>query len=117
LVVEGYNELIVLNEKELCQIKKYYRHIGNECAGATMELQNQIIELKDKIKEFEHEMANKALQHKNELMEKDIIITRINYEKDALSIKLDTDQRISELEKNNYLLQIQMLNSKSRSRQ
>ena len=41
------------------QINKYYKHIGTECAGATLELQTQIIELKDKIKEFSPNQSGK----------------------------------------------------------
>ena len=58
LAVEGYNELIVLNDKEFVKIKKYYTHIGKEYAGATLELTNQNTELKNRIKDLENEITN-----------------------------------------------------------
>jgi len=112
LNVEGYKELIVLNEKEHIQIKKYYKHIGIECAGATAELQSQIIELKEKIKDFENEIINIKVHHKNELLEKDMIIHREINEKHILQIQLDHTQAITNLEKQNYTLQIQLLTKK-----
>ena len=109
LSIDGYNELIILNEKEHTQIKKQYKYIGNEYAGATQELQSQIIELKDKIKDFENEIVNLKMSHKSELLEKDIKINQETTEKQLLKMQLDTNQIIYNLEKQNYTLQIQML--------
>ncbi len=131
LSVEGYNELIVLNEKEHGQIKKYYKHIGTECAGATLELQSQIIELKDKIKELEHDIINSVLTHKNELMEKDMfllktihekdashknefiekdtLLLKTIHEKDALQFRLETEKILSNLKEANLNLQLKLL--------
>lgn len=109
LSIDGYNELIILNEKEHTQIKKQYKYIGNEYAGATQELQSQITELKDKIKDFENEIVNLKMSHKSELLEKDIKINQETSEKQLLKMQLDTSQIIYNLEKQNYTLQIQML--------
>jgi hypothetical protein len=104
LSVEGYNELIVLNEKEHGQIKKYYKHIGTECAGATLELQTQIIELKDKIKELEHDIINSVLSHKNELMEKDMLLLKTIHEKDAFHFTLESSYKNELLKKDTIIL-------------
>lgn len=71
---QGYNELVALDEKQFANIKKLYRRIGEEFAGATRGLQNQIIELKDGIKEHENVIARlkMTLQHKDELHEKEV---------------------------------------------
>jgi Arc/MetJ-type ribon-helix-helix transcriptional regulator len=71
---QGYNELVALDEKQFANIKKLYRRIGEEFAGATRGLQNQIIELKDGIKEHENVIARLkiTLQHKDELHEKEV---------------------------------------------
>jgi hypothetical protein len=106
LNVEGFNELIVLNDKELIQIKKQYKYIGNEFAGATSELQSQITELKEKIKDFENEIVNLKIVHKHELLEKDIIIQRETNEKNTLKTQVDTNQMIFNLEK--QVLQLQL---------
>lgn len=105
LNTKGYNELIVLNDKEFIQMKKLYKRVGNECAGATLELQTQIIELKDKIKDMEY-------SHRNNLLEKDIIINKKQYEIETLHTKVETNQIIFNLEKSNYVLQLQLLSKK-----
>jgi hypothetical protein len=78
---QGYNELVALDDKQFANIKKLYRRIGDEFAGATRGLQNEIIELKDGIKEHENEIArlkitiqhkDELLKHKDELHQKDV---------------------------------------------
>jgi len=71
---QGYNELVALDEKQFANIKKLYRRIGDEFAGATRGLQNQIIELKDRMKEYENENARlkMTIQYKDELHQKDV---------------------------------------------
>ena len=70
----GYNELVTLDDKQFANIKKLYRRIGDEFAGATRGLQNQIIELKDRMKEYENENARlkMTIQHMDELHQKDV---------------------------------------------
>ena len=70
----GYNELVALDDKQFANIKKLYRRIGDEFAGATRGLQNQIIELKDQMKEYENENARlkMTIQHMDELHQKDV---------------------------------------------
>ena len=78
---QGYNELVALDDKQFANIKKLYRRIGDEFAGATRGLQNEIIELKERMKEYENENArlkitiqhkDELLQHKDELHQKDV---------------------------------------------
>jgi hypothetical protein len=109
LNVDGFKELIALNDKEFVQIKKQYKYIGNEFAGATLELQSQITELKEKIKEYESEIAHMKIVHKNELLEKDMMLQREIHEKNNLKSQLDTNQIIFNLEKQNYILQLQLV--------
>ena len=70
----GYNELVALDDKQFANIKKLYRRIGDEFAGATRGLQNQIIELKDRMKEYENENVRlkMTIQHMDELHQKDV---------------------------------------------
>ena len=46
---QGYNELVALDDKQFANIKKLYRRIGDEFAGATRGLQNEIIELMERM--------------------------------------------------------------------
>jgi hypothetical protein len=64
---QGFNELIVLDDKQLANLKKLYRRIGDEFAGATLGLQKQI-------KEYENELMRLKLemQYKDDLHKKDI---------------------------------------------
>ena len=64
---QGFNELIVLDDKQFANIKKLYRRIGDEFAGATLGLQKQI-------KEYENELMRLKLemQYKDDLHKKDI---------------------------------------------
>jgi len=71
---QGYNELVTLDDKQFANIKKLYRRIGDEFAGATRGLQNEIIELKERIKEHENDNARLkiTIQHNDELHEKEV---------------------------------------------
>lgn len=71
---QGFNELIVLDDKQFANMKKMYRRIGDDFAGATLGLQKQIAELKDRIKEYENEIVRLKLQieYKDNLHKKDI---------------------------------------------
>jgi len=113
LNTKGFNELIVLNEKELAQFKKNYRRIGSECAGATAELQKNISDLKEKLKDYEHEVEHLKIVHKNELLEKDLIIQRETNEKNALKVQVDTNQLVFTLEKQNLELKLQLASKTS----
>ena len=64
---QGFNELIVLDDKQFTNLKKLYRRIGDEFAGATLGLQKQI-------KEYETELMRLKLemQYKDDLHKKDI---------------------------------------------
>lgn len=64
---QGFNELIVLDDKQFANLKKLYRRIGDEFAGATLGLQKQI-------KDYENELMRLKLemQYKDDLHKKDI---------------------------------------------
>jgi hypothetical protein len=98
LATHGYKELIVLDEKEQAQIKKQYKYIGNEYAGATAELQRKIKELEDKIRELYHQIVEKDLRF------------------DLLSQENQTNKIIFELEKKNWELQLQAMTKKPSKR-
>ena len=82
-------ELVVLNIKELETVKKEFRHIGNDYAGNTQELQKQIQDLNAKIEKQEllHKLEKQELQykikdiqqtHEIEILKKDMIIQQQN---------------------------------------
>lgn len=64
---QGFNELIVIDDKQFANLKKLYRRIGDEFAGATLGLQKQI-------KEYENELMRLKLemQYKDDLHNKEI---------------------------------------------
>ena len=72
--VQGFNELIVLDDKQFTIVKDLYSKYGENFAGATLGLQKQIVELKDRIKEYENEIIRlkMTIQHNDELHQKDI---------------------------------------------
>jgi hypothetical protein len=71
---QGFNELIILDDKQFANMKKMYRRIGDEFAGATIGLQKQIAELKERIKDYENEIVRLKLEieYKDNLHKKDI---------------------------------------------
>jgi uncharacterized small protein (DUF1192 family) len=71
---QGFNELIILDDKQFANMKKMYRRIGDEFAGATLGLQKQIAELKERIKDYENEIVRLKLEieYKDNLHKKDI---------------------------------------------
>jgi hypothetical protein len=102
IYVDGYKELIVLNQKELVFVKKQYSYLGTIYAGATAELQKQIAELKDKIKDLENELTHIKLAHDNALQKE-------KYEKQFLQFQLDNTNNFANLKEEKYLLQIKLL--------
>jgi hypothetical protein len=77
LKTDGYNELIVLDHTEHDMIKKYYRKIGSDYAGATAELQKEVLVLKDQIRELEHKNDIQREQMEKKMMEKDYMLERV----------------------------------------
>jgi hypothetical protein len=71
---QGFNELIVLDDKQFANMKKMYRRIGDDFAGATLGLQKKIAELKDQMKDYENEIARlkQEIEYKGSLHKKDI---------------------------------------------
>jgi hypothetical protein len=57
-------------------------------------VQTYIIKLKDKIKDFENEIVNLKMSHKNELLEKDMSINREINEKHLLKMQLEVSNSI-----------------------
>jgi hypothetical protein len=91
LKITGYNELIVLNKKQLEHIKKNYGRIGRDYAGHSIELQEQIAILK------------------NDLRMKD-------YEIDKLKTLVETNEKYHKLELNNKDLKIENLELQNKIR-
>ena len=83
LKTDGYNELIVLDKSEHDMVKKYYSRVGSAYAGATTELQNENVALKDRIKDMEHQWELERHkwdlereQSERRLTEKDYLLER-----------------------------------------
>ena len=102
LMVPGRNELVVLNKKQLERIIKDYARTGNDYAGATQEMQLETAKLKQEIQDLMNEMKHKELEFK-------IAIMKETKEKERLQTLVETNERIHALEKNNYELQLQLL--------
>jgi hypothetical protein len=77
LKTDGYNELIILDHTEHDMVKKYYRKIGCDYAGATAELQKEVLALKDQIRELEHKNELQREQMEKKMMEKDYMLERV----------------------------------------
>jgi hypothetical protein len=95
LKLYGYNELVVLNEKQLKHTKQHYSRIGREYAGHTAELQDQIVKLKDDIKTYEFKIQLNTIKYDNEIQKYKTII--------------ETNEIINNLKFQNYELQIKNL--------
>ncbi len=89
--VQGKNELVVLNQKQLDRVKKEYTRTGREYAGATQVLQEEIANLKQEILKVKHQLELQCL------------------ETEKYKTLVDTNDHIYQLEKKNYELQIQLL--------
>lgn len=72
--VQGFNELVVLDDKQFAIVRDLYSKYGENFAGATLGLQKQIVELKDRIKEYENEIIRlkMTIQYNDELHQKDM---------------------------------------------
>lgn len=101
LKVDGYKELIVLNDTQFKHIKKNYWRIGREYAGHTAELQEQIAKLREEIKDLHNEMKNRELDYKLQISQ------GIN-ETEKYKTLAATNEIISDLKIKNYELQIQV---------
>jgi hypothetical protein len=92
--MQGFNELVVLDDKQFAIMRDLYSKYGENFAGATLALQKQIAELKDDLKERDNEIArlNMTIQHKDELHEtevqcykKDIEIWKLKHQLETMS--------------------------------
>ena len=82
LYTPGHKELIVLNDKQFDHMQKSYRRIGKEYAGATAELNETIALLRTEIKDMH-------MQHKHDLLEKDMVIQRLTMQNEMSGLKED----------------------------
>jgi hypothetical protein len=96
---QNRKELVVLNTKELETVKKEFRHIGNDYAGNTQELQKQILDLNTKIEkqELQHKIEKQELHHKIKDMQN-------MHEIEILKKEMIIQQQKSKLEYNELLL-------------
>jgi len=78
----GHIELIALNDKQFDHMQKSYRRIGKEYAGATAELNETIALLRTEIKDMH-------MQHKHDLLEKDMVIQRLTMQNEMSGLKED----------------------------
>jgi prophage antirepressor-like protein len=65
LDVSGRNELVALNTKQFDRIKKEYVRTGREFAGATKELQDEVVRLKTEIIEMKLKHQLEVQEYKN----------------------------------------------------
>ena len=72
--IQGFNELIILDDKQFANMKKLYRRIGDEFAGATLGLQKQIKEYENELMRLKLEMQYKDDLHKKDIELKDKVI-------------------------------------------
>ena len=117
LPVEGKNELVILNTRELKQVRQQYDVLRNYYAGSTDGLQKIIEELKLEIFKKNTEVLKKDMEHQNEIFKKDMEY-KINNEiqigvincKDIELKRKDTEILLQvEISKNkDLLLQIEM---------
>ena len=113
LKTDGHNELIVLDQTEHEMVKKYYSKIGSEYAGATSELQKEVLVLKDRIKEMEHERDLEREQTERKLAEKDYLLDRERTEKLLERERLETLRTQMAANEMIYNLKLQLANSLS----
>jgi hypothetical protein len=102
LQTEGYNELIVLNKKQLEHVKKNYGRIGRDYAGHTAELQEQIVQLKYELERLKTTLETNEKFKIYEIKDKEKEIER-------LKTLVETNEKIKKLEIENLELQIKIL--------
>ena len=105
LKTDGYNELVVLDHAEHEMVKKYYRKIGSDYAGATAELQKEVLALKEQIKDMEHQRDLEREQTERKLAEKDYLLEREKNCVETLRTHITTSEII-------YNLKLQLANSR-----
>lgn len=103
LKIDGHNELIVMNEKQITHLKKNYGRIGKEYEGHSAQLKEEIAKLKEEIKDLANEIKTKELQFKLQLQEE-------ISEKERYKTLCQTNERIYKLEIQNRDLQLQAFN-------
>lgn len=73
LINDNYNELVIINQKDLKMIKRHYEMVQNSYSGHIKELLIKMQELENKIKiqELQHKNELQEVQHKNDLLMKE----------------------------------------------
>ena len=96
---QNRKELVILNNKELETVKKEFKHIGNDYAGNTQDLQKQIQDLNSKMEkqELQHRLEIQELRHTTKDMQQ-------NYEIELLRKEMLIQQQNAKLEYNELLL-------------
>ena len=97
LNTSGYIELIILTGKEYEYMKKCYKRIGNEYAGASAELQRQVQELEQKVEQEHASHKYEMLEKDMVIKEKDMTIKEKDMENKELRTKIETDSKYNEL--------------------
>ncbi len=105
LKTDGYNELVILDHAEHEMVKKYYRKIGSDYAGATAELQKEVLVLTERIKDLEHQRELEREQMERKLVEKDYLLEREKNCVETLRTHITTSEII-------YNLKLQLANSR-----
>jgi len=100
LKTDGYNELIVLDHEEHDMVKNYYGTIGSKYAGATAELQKEVLVLKDQIRELEHKNDIQREQMEKKMMEKDYMLERVKTQLETTVTIYELKLQLSNIKKN-----------------
>lgn len=89
LNIKGRNELVILNKDELESVFKFYRLLGIDYAGSSLDLQNKLEKIKDeyekdmlrkemKIQDLEHTIKYKELELKCKDMEIELLKSKLS---------------------------------------
>ena len=103
LETEGFNELIILNKKQLKCVIKRYGQIGREYAGHSAELQEQILKHNNEIERLKTLIETNEKYHKLEI---ERLTTRIETNEKYHKLEIDNKN----LENENLKLQIKISN-------
>jgi hypothetical protein len=73
LINDNYNELVIINQKDLKMVKRHYEMVQNSYSGHIKELLIKMKNLENKIniQELQHKNELQEVQHKNDLLMKE----------------------------------------------
>jgi T5orf172 domain len=89
IVHENHKELVIINKKELSDIKKIYENIQRNFIGRYEEINNKMISLEKEILMLHNSISLNDEKHKNELKDKEIEIMKEKYEKELIKKELE----------------------------